>query len=63
MTENNEAPHIPVGLTQEEMDRVNHYVNMTNAARLPGEDHHWSAFRITFDDGCEYYGYTSNIIA
>ena len=61
-TEQEQKP-LPVGITQEEMDRVNKIERKVYDARLPGETWGWSVFRITFDDGCRYHGYTSKVIA
>ena len=54
---------LPVGITQEEMDRVNKTMKRVADARLPGETRGWSIFRITFDDGCQNIRHTSNVIA
>ena len=54
---------LPVGLTQEDMDRINETMKMVEDARLPGETDGWSVFRITFDDGCQQIRHTSNVVA
>ena len=59
--------HIPVGLTEEEIDRIERHQKefrgKTLAARLPGETGGFSVYLIAFDDGCRYYGHTSQVIA
>ena len=59
--------HIPVGLTEKEMDRIDRqqkeFREKTQAARLQGETGGFSVYLIAFDDGCRYYGHTSQVIA
>ena len=53
----------PVGLTQEDVDRVNKILKKVDDARIPGEGHGWSVYKVTFEDGCTYHGHTTNVIA
>ena len=49
-----------VGLSQEEIDRVAHYLEKATEHRLPGELRGGHAvFRITYEDGCTYTGFTA----
>lgn len=58
---------IPVGLTEEEIDDLERYMaeieEDLRQARIPGESEGWSVYKILFEDGCDYYAHTSNIIA
>ena len=46
----------------EGMEKVQAILDKIRVNRLPGETDGWSVYRITFEDGCNYYGHTSNTI-
>ena len=53
---------IPKGLTREEIQSVNQQLAAREARKIEGETDRYSVFEITFDDGCNHFGYTSKII-
>ena len=60
-------PRIPKGLTLEEIERGERqqaeFKEKVRAASLPGETDGFSVYLVAFDDGCRYYGHTSQVIA
>ncbi len=61
--EPDDADGQPKGISAEDLASVRAMERRVEKARIAGETGAWSVYRVVFDDGCDYFGYTNNVIA